>query len=140
MSPVGLTPQQKVYPTRTPTQREIYIHDLILKYPDILTPEEQRKTNRLKDYVLFGIFSGMLAMPYSVYLGMKARRNPSLRSKYVKRIALLPTGPLLLVIVSGYFADKHFKYLSEKYFTQLSDQDLDNFESYYQLLKNGMPS
>jgi len=86
-----------------------------------LTPDEQKKTNRLKDNVLLGVFSGMLAMPISIYLGMKARRNPALRSKYVKRIAILPTGPLLLVIVSGYFADKHFKYLSEKYFSHLSD-------------------
>lgn len=83
--------------------------------------------------------AGIFAMPYSIYLGMKARRNPSLRSKYIRRMALLPTGPLLVVAIAGYFAEKNFKELSDKYFSHLTDQDLDNFETYYHMLKSGMP-
>lgn len=81
------------------------MQDLILKYQDILTPEEQTKMNRLKDFMLFGVTSGIIAMPYSIYLGMKARQNPSLRSSYIKRMAFLPTAPLICVLIAGYFAD-----------------------------------
>jgi hypothetical protein len=113
---------------------------MILKHPDILTLEEQNKVNRLKDWMLTGIMSGVIAMPYSLYLGMKARKNPSLRSSYIKRMALLPTVPLLIVVVSGYYAEKNFRALSDKYFGHLSDGDLDNFETYYHMLRSGMPA
>ena len=56
--------------------------------------------------MLFGIMTGIFAMPYSIYLGMKARKNPDLRKVYIKRMAFLPTVPLLITIVSGYFAEK----------------------------------
>jgi len=62
--------------------------------------------------MLFGVMSGLIAMPYSVYLGTKARRNPSLRTKYIKRMALIPTVPLFVVLVSAYFADKNFRELN----------------------------
>jgi hypothetical protein len=52
---------------------------LINKYPDILTVQERAKIERLKDWVLAGVTSGIFAMPYSMYLGVKARRDPTLR-------------------------------------------------------------
>jgi hypothetical protein len=90
----------------------MYIQDLILKYPDILTNDEQDKVNTIKDIMLFGVTAGIFAIPYSVYLGMKARKNPTLRSQYIRRMAFLPTVPLLIVLVGGYYADKNFKNLS----------------------------
>jgi hypothetical protein len=101
--------------------------------------DEQNKTNRLKDYMLFGVMSGIVGMPISLYLGMKARKNPSLRSRYIKMMALIPTGPLFVVLISGFFAEKNYRYLCDKYFAHLSDTDLDNFENYYHLLKGGLP-
>jgi hypothetical protein len=44
-----------------------------------MTEEEQKKNNRIKDFMLSGVILGMVAMPYSLYLGMKARRNPANR-------------------------------------------------------------
>jgi hypothetical protein len=85
---------------------------LILKYPDILTQEEQSKVNRLKDAMLFGVTSGIFAMPYSLYLGMKARRNPSMRTQYLKRMLILPTVPLFIILTAGAFAESNFKQLS----------------------------
>ena len=85
---------------------------------------------------MVGVLSGLVAMPYSVYLGSKARKQPSLRSQYVRRIALLPTIPLLMILYSGYNVETIVKDLSLKYFGHLSDQDLDNFELYYQMMRN----
>ena len=121
-------------------QRAEYIQDLILKYPDILTLEEQAKVERLREYMLFGVTGGIIAMPYSFYLGMQARKNPSLRNTYVKRMALLPTVPLAILIVAGYYSSKNFDYLEKKYFGHLTDSDLDSFETYYHMLKIGMPA
>jgi len=55
-------------------------------------------------------------------------------------MAFLPTVPLLIVLVGGYYADKNFKTLSQKYFGHLSDYDLDNFETFYHMLKGGLPT
>lgn len=112
INPVPLQPMQKIYHSRTPAQRDMYIQDLILKHPDILTIEEQTQVNRWKDYMLTGIITGVIAMPYSIYLGTKARSNPSLRSSYIKRMAFLATIPLVIVVVSGYYAEQHFRTLN----------------------------
>lgn len=90
--------------------------------------------------MLYGVSAGILAMPYSYYLGSKARQNPSLRSSYVRRMALLPTVPLGILLVAGHYSTKNFDYLAQKYFGHLSDTDLDSFEAYYHMLKSGMPS
>ena len=95
--------------------------------------------NRLKDFMLFGVTGGIFAMPYSLYLGMKARKNPSMRSQYLKRMLLLPTLPLFVILVAGSFAESNFNHLSQKYFSHLTDTDLDNFENYYHMLRSGMP-
>lgn len=78
---------------------------MILKHPDILTVPEQDKLNRLRDIMMFGVTAGIMAMPYSVYLGMKARRNPSLRNSYVKKMAIIPTIPLAVLVISGYYSN-----------------------------------
>lgn len=89
--------------------------------------------------MLQGVFTGLIAMPYSFYLGRKARENPSMRSSYIRRMAILPTVPLVIMIVAGYYSNQNFDYLSNKYFAHLSDADLDNFETYYHMLKSSMP-
>ena len=92
-----------------------------------MTQEEQSKVNRIKDFMLTGVTVGMIAMPYSLYLGMKARRNPANRSKILRQMLVLPIIPLGIILVSGGYAEKNFNELSQKYFSQLSDNDLDNF-------------
>lgn len=137
--PGVIQPQQKIYSQRTHAQRQIFIQDLLMKYPDIMTQEEQKKTNTIKDFMIGGITFGIFAMPYSLYLGMKARRNPANRSSILRKMLILPTLPLAIVLISGAFAEKNFDHLSQKYFSQLSDGDLDNFENYYHMLRSGMP-
>ena len=104
-----------------------------------MTPEEQSKVNRIKDFMMIGLTSGIIAMPYSFYLGYKARKNPTMRSSYLRKMMLLPTLPLGLILIIGAFAETNFKNLSQKYFGHLSDTDLDNFENYYHMLRSGMP-
>jgi hypothetical protein len=90
--------------------------------------------------MLFSLTAGIVSIPYSIFLGMKARRNPSLRNQYIKRMALIPTIPLGVLLIAGHYSNKNFDYLGAKYFGHLSDSDLDNFETYYHMLKNGMPA
>ena len=104
-----------------------------------MTEKEQKKYNRIKDFMVSGVILGMVAMPYSLYLGMKARRNPANRSRILRKMLILPTIPLGLILIGGAFAEKNFEQLSHKYFSQLSDSDLDNFENYYHMLRSGMP-
>jgi hypothetical protein len=113
---------------------------LLNKYPDILTPEEKAKMDRLKDFVLFGVCSGVIAMPYSIYLGMKARRNPANRKLYLRRMIFIPLIPLVIVTIAGSSAEQNLQVLSKKYFGHLSDYDLDNFETYYHMMRSGMPT
>lgn len=89
--------------------------------------------------MMLGLTSGIVAVPYSFYLGMKARRMPSMRSTYLRRMMLMPTVPLGIILITGGFAERNFKELSSKYFGHLSDTDLDNFENYYHMLRSGMP-
>jgi hypothetical protein len=104
-----------------------------------MTEEEQKKTNRIKDSMLGAVTFGMIAMPYSIYLGIKARKNPANRSKILRQMLILPILPLGVILIAGGFAEKNFAQLSQKYFSQLSDSDLDNFENYYHMLRSGMP-
>ena len=62
--------------------------------------------------MMLGLASGIFAMPYSFYLGMKARRMPSMRSTYLRRMMLLPTMPLGIILITGAFAERNFKELS----------------------------
>ena len=78
-------------------------------------------------------------MPYSMYLGVKARRDPTLRKSYVRKMILFPLIPLVIVTIAGAQVETHLRGLNTKYFSHLSDTDLDNFETYYHLMRTGMP-
>lgn len=104
-----------------------------------MTEEEQKKVNRIKDSMFAAVTFGMVAMPYSIYLGIKARRNPANRTKILRKMLVLPILPLGVIFIAGAYAEKNFEMLSHKYFSQLSDSDLDNFENYYHMLRSGMP-
>jgi hypothetical protein len=69
---------------RTAQQRAMFIQDLILKYPDILTRDEKFKLDRWKDAMMAGFLGAIFAMPYSLYLAVKARSRPLQRTKYIK--------------------------------------------------------
>jgi len=77
-----------------------------------LTPDEKAKNDRLKDFVIFGITSGLFVIPYSIFLGIKARRNPSQRKQYLRRMIFLPLVPLVLVTFAGGAAENNLKTLS----------------------------
>ena len=81
------------------------------------------------------LFCSVLTMPYSVMLAMRARKNPAMKNYYLRRLIMLPIVPFASLLVSGFIAENHLKYLSDKYFAHLNDNDLDNFEVYYQLRK-----
>ena len=52
---------------------------------------------------------------------------------------LFPLIPLVIVTISGVQVETHVSALSTKYFSHLSDTDLDNFETYYHLMRTGLP-
>lgn len=85
--------------------------------------------------MLFGIMANVIGLPISLYIGIKARKNPILRKKYLRNMAFIPTIPLMIVVVTGYYATKNYNFLIDKYFGQLGDTDLDNFENYYNMYK-----
>jgi hypothetical protein len=78
---------------------------LINKYPDILLPDEKAKMDRLKDFILFGVCSGLVVMPYSMYLGFKARKNPIHRKQYLRKMIFFPLIPLAIVSIAGSAAE-----------------------------------
>ncbi len=86
----------------------MFIADLINKCPDILTPQERSKLDRLKDLVLIGASSALITIPYSVYLGMKARRHPTERKNYLRKMIFVPLIPLALVAIAGTAAESCF--------------------------------
>jgi hypothetical protein len=81
------------------------------------------------------VAAGFMALPYSMYLGFQARAHPTKRMYYLKRMFWLPTLGVTAALGSGYFMEKHIEKLSDKYFSHLSDADLDNFEEYYNMKK-----
>ena len=103
-----------------------------------MTVPEQTKTNRLKDIMLFGVITSITAVPLSLIMGMKARRNPSQRRRYLRTMVFATILPVSLVAVGGYYGERNYRFLINKYFGQLSDSDLDNFETYYHLLKGNV--
>ena len=108
---------------------------MLTKYQDLMTIDEQVKTNRLKDIMLFGVVTSITAVPISLLMGMRARKNPSHRRTYLRTMGLATIVPITLVAIGGYYGEKNYRFLIQKYFGTLSDRDLDNFENYYHMLK-----
>jgi hypothetical protein len=54
-------------------------------------------------------------------------------------LILFPLIPPVIVTISGAQAEAQIRALSTKYFSHLSETDLDNFETYYHLMRTGMP-
>jgi hypothetical protein len=73
-----------------------------------MTKEEQVKVNRIKDSMLASVLFGMVAMPYSIYLGIKARKNPAHRSKILRKMLVLPILPLGVIFIAGAYAERNF--------------------------------
>eukprot|EP00347_Sterkiella_histriomuscorum_P003476 403364152 len=129
--------QQALRPReRTSTQRELFINDIILKHPDILTEDEQLNLVKRKEWMSFSLMMGLASIPYSVFLTIQARRHPSRRREYIRRIFVLPFLPAALIYYHGNKQRKQLMEFQQKYFSHLSDQDLDNFESYYVMRMN----
>ncbi len=88
--------------------------------------------------MLFGVVTSLTAIPLSILLGMRARKNPSDRKRYLRTMGLATIVPITMVAVGGYFGEKNYRFLIQKYFGGLSDRDLDNFETYYHMLKGNV--
>lgn len=76
-----------------------------------MTVPEQTKMNRIKDAMLFGVITSITAVPLSIFMGMKARRNPSQRRRYLRTMIFATLIPVSLVAVGGYFGEKNYRFL-----------------------------
>jgi len=68
-----------------------------------------------------GFCLSLVVIPYNFYLVFKSKQNPVMRTTYVRRILILPLFPIGMMLYNGWRIQSQMKYLSEKYFSYLSD-------------------
>lgn len=118
---------------RSANERKMALAKIIYRHTEILTKEEANKLAFWSSLIMASaLFTIIVQLPLTIKYSILVRRDPVKNRHLLKWIYGMPAVAFPTFLLGQFKTDQYAIKMSQKYLSELSDFEIDNFESFYQ--------